>query len=112
MTISPHILNPVVAFLQYFFSNLTAFECTPRRDGESYTYDVFHNKCKRPHHATYRISNLYIETKYHLSTLQKKSKLFTKGVHVIMTFSNDNVSWSTQLSYNILIKRLELQVVD
>ena len=53
------------------FLNFTTFECSHRRDAITDTHDIFHNKYKRPHHATRKISNLYNEYKYHLLTLQK-----------------------------------------
>ena len=75
---------PCCGVLAARFSNLTKFECSHRRDTITYTHDIFHNKCKRPHHATRKISNLYIENKYHHLTLQKKFRLLL----------NKDVNWT------------------
>ena len=74
-------LCPCCGVLVARFSNFITFECSHRRDAITYTHDIFHNECKRPHHATRQISNLYIENKNHLLTLQKKFRLLlNKGV--------------------------------
>ena len=63
------------------FSNLTKFECSHKRAAITYTHDIFHNKCKRPHHTTCKISNLYIENECHHLTLENKFwVLLNKGV--------------------------------
>ena len=87
MRILPY-LSPCCAVLAARFSNLTIFECSHRRHVIAYTNDIFNNKCKRPHYATRKNSNLYIENKYHQLTLQKKFRLLlNKGVHgLIMGF--------------------------
>ena len=80
MRILPY-LSSCCSVLAARFSNLTKFECSHRRDAVTYTHDIFHNKYKRPHHATRKISNLYIENKYNHLTLQKKFRLLlNKGV--------------------------------
>ena len=80
MRISPY-LCPCCSVLAKRFSNLTKFECTHRRAAITHTNGIFHNKCKRPHNATWNISNLYIENKYHHLTLQNKFwLLLNKGV--------------------------------
>ena len=80
MRILPY-LCPCCGILAARFSNITTFECSHRRDAITYTHDIFQTKCKRPHHATRKFSNLYIENKYHLLTLQKKFRLLlNKGV--------------------------------
>ena len=64
--------------------NLANFDCLSWRDGVSYIYDIFHNKYKRLHHATWKFSYSYIETKYHLFCIVKKTirLLLNKGVHM------------------------------
>ena len=64
MRISPY-LCPCGSGLAARFSNLTKVECSHRRGAITYTHDIFHNRCKRPHHATRKNSNLYIERKCH-----------------------------------------------
>ena len=61
-----HIFDRTAAFWQRFFINFTNFECSPRRKDVSYIYDIFHNKCKWPRHATIKIPNLYIEIKHYI----------------------------------------------
>ena len=88
--------SPRCGVLAARFSNLTKFERSHRHDAITYTHDIFHNKCPRPHHATQKISNIYIENKYHHLTLQKIFRLLlNKGVHildknVVFTMSVDN----------------------
>ena len=73
-------LCPWCSVLAAHFSNLTRVECSHRRDAETYTHGIFHNNCKRPHHATWKLSNLYIENKYHDLTLHKKIPItFVQG---------------------------------
>ena len=74
-------LSPCCSVLATHFSNLTTFDCSHRRYVVTYTHDIFHNKCKGPHRATRKNSNLYIENKYQHLTLQKKFRLLlNKGV--------------------------------
>ena len=74
-------LSPCCGVLAARFSNLTNFECSHRRDAVTHTHYIFHNISIGPHHATRKISNLYIENKYHHLTLQNKSRLLlNKGV--------------------------------
>ena len=69
--VSPYLYT-CCSVLAALFSNLTKFECLHRRDAITYTHDIFHNECKRPHHATWKILNLYIEKKYHHLTLENE----------------------------------------
>ena len=71
MRISPH-LWPCCSVLTALL-NLANLDCQPRRDGVSCSFDIFRHKYKRPHHATWNISNAFIETKYHLLLLRKKN---------------------------------------
>ena len=81
MRISPY-LYPCCSVSATRFSNLTKFECSHRRAAKTYTHDIFHDECKRPHHATWKIWNLCIENKYHHLTLENKFRLLlNKGVH-------------------------------
>ena len=83
MRISP-CLYPCCSVLATRFSNLTKFDCSHRRAAITYTQDIFHNECKRPHHATWKISNQYNENKYHHLTLENKFRLLlNKGVHML-----------------------------
>ena len=78
MRLSPHhiFVHVAVAALACGLSNLGNFKWSPRCDGVSYTYDVLHQKCKRPRHPTCKISNLYMENKY---LLAQKSDNFQEG---------------------------------
>ena len=83
MRISPY-LYPCCSVLAARFSNITKFECSHRRAIVTYSHDIFHNEYKRPHHATWEISHLYIENKYHHLTLENKFRLLlNKGVHIM-----------------------------
>ena len=75
MRILPY-LCPCCGVLAGRFSNLTKFEDSHKRDALTYTHDIFNNKCKSPYHATQKISNLYIENKYHHLTSKIKFRLF------------------------------------
>ena len=78
-------LNPCCSVLAARFSNLTGFECLHRRAAITYTHDISHNECKRPHNASWKISNLCIENKCHHLTLQNKFRLLlNKGVYACM----------------------------
>ena len=80
-------LFPCCGVLAARFSNLPQFECSHRRDTITYTQDIFHNKCKRPHHVTRKMSNLYIVNKYYHLTLQKKFRLLlNKGVPAMVSY--------------------------
>ena len=82
MRILPY-LSPCCGVLAARFSNLTILECSHRRDFIIYTHDISNNKCKRPQYATQKMSNLYIENKYHQLTLQKIFRLLlNKGVEL------------------------------
>ena len=61
------------------FLNLTKFKCSHTRDAITYTHDIFLNRCKRPHNASWKMSNLVIENKYHHLTLQKNPITFEQG---------------------------------
>ena len=75
-------IYPCYSVLAARFSNITKFEYSHRRAAITYTHDIFHNECKRPHHAAWKISNLYIENKCHHLTPENKFRLLlTKGVH-------------------------------
>ena len=60
----------------------------PRHDGVSQTYDILNDECKRRDHATWKISYLHIETKYHLLTLQNKSNYFWTRVYIYSYFQD------------------------
>ena len=50
-------LSVLQRFGSAFFTNLATFECSTRREGVSYTYDIFHNKFKNiiVQHAKFEI---------------------------------------------------------
>ena len=63
-------------FLSAFFK--ANFQCLPTRGGVVYTFHtfyIFHDKCKIPDHATWINPYLYIATRCHLLTLQKKNPI-------------------------------------
>ena len=99
-----HIYVRVAGVLAARFSNLTTFELSHRRDVVTYIGDIFYNKCKRPHHVTWKISNLYIENKYHYLTSQKKFRLLlNKGVHCCE--GNDSVFIGVLSYYFVIVWR-------
>ena len=61
------------------FLNLANFKCLPEHDPVSQNHDIFQNRCKRPHHATWKISHVYIEIKCHLLVLQENLITFEQG---------------------------------
>ena len=73
-------------------------------------------KCKRPHHATgNKISNIYIENKYHHLTLQKHAITFEQGctclhiyiqIYFYMEDKYENMSPCTSLKVNTNYKRI------
>ena len=85
MRILPY-LCPCCGVLAARFSNLTRFECSHRRDAVTHTHDIFNTNCTRPHHITRKISNLYIENKYHLSTLKKNPITFEQGCMITAVY--------------------------
>ena len=86
MRISPYLYT-CCSVLAARFSDLTKFESSHRRDAIIYTHDIFHNERKRLHHAIWKISNLYIENKYHRLTPKNIFRLLlNKGVHLDSNF--------------------------
>ena len=94
MIISPY-LYPYCSVLAASFG--TKFGCSYRRVAIRYTHDIFHNICKRPHHATGKISNLYIENKYHHLTLENKFRLLWTRVY--------NSNFTVQLQFPVMWQR-------
>ena len=70
-----HIYVRAAGFWQRVFLNLTTFECSHRRDAITYTRDIFKNKCIRPHHVTWKISNIYFEKKTSFDIAKKKNPI-------------------------------------
>ena len=62
--------------------NLAQFGCLPRRDCVSYTYGIFHNKCKRPNKATWKISYIYTLKLSSIFGIGKKSDYFWAMVYI------------------------------
>ena len=60
-------LSPCCGVLAARFLNLTKFECSHRRYALTYTHDIFHNKCKRRHHA--KIFRLLLNKGVHIPYL-------------------------------------------
>ena len=83
MTISPYLCT-CCSVLTARLSNLTKFQCPHRRDAVIYTHVIFHNKCKKPRHSTWKFSNIYFKNKYHHLTLHKFRLLLNKGVHALI----------------------------
>ena len=81
-----HLFVRVVAFWQRFCHTLLMLNAQP--GGVSNTYDISNNKCKWPRLATCTISNLYIETKYPILTLQYCSDYFLKSVWFYVSHCN------------------------
>ena len=100
MPVSPYLYT-CCSVLAARFSNLTKFECLLRRDAITYTHDIFHNECKRPHHATWRIWNLDIENEYHYLTLENKFRLLLiKGVELsILGVTYQHIFATSNLCY-------------
>ena len=86
MRILPY-LSPCYGVLAARFSNLTKFECSHGRDAAIYTHDIFHNKCKRTHHAT-RKFQIYTLKLNAISWLCKKMSdyFWTRVYSFITTF--------------------------
>ena len=104
MRILPY-LSTCCAVLAARFSNFTIFECSHRCQVITYTNDIFNNKCRRPHYTTRKISNLYIENKYHQLTLQKIPITFEQGCRSMVIFqwsiSNYKCSFNEWNAYKI-----------
>ena len=82
MRILPY-LSPWCGVLAARFSNLTKFECSHKRDAVTYTHDNFHNKCKRPRHATRKFQTYTLKINTIIWHCKKNSDYFWTRVYII-----------------------------
>ena len=80
-----HIYVRVAAFWQRVF--LTKFACSHRCDAIKYTHDIFHNKCKRPHHATRKFEIYTLKINTIIWHCKKQSDYFWTRVYTLETFT-------------------------
>ena len=85
-----HIYVRIAGFWQrVFFSNLTTFECSHRRDAITYTRDVFYSKCKRPHRVTWKFQTYTLEINTIIWHCKRNSVSFEHGcIHIIILFAD------------------------